>query len=328
MFRVSQSKLKLWRKCRRAYWYRYIEKLRRRRIARPLQFGRMVHEMLQAYANSENPFDVLDRLSLENEELFAAEREMYGEIVDDIRVIMTEYFEHYADDSLLYIRRGGRGGEHEFSLEILPQVTFEGKIDGVVKTPNKLTWLIEHKTFTNMPNEDHRWRNLQSVVYVKALQMLGWPEVDGTCWDYIRSKSPSRPQLLKSGQMSQRAIDSLPSRVIETLRDSGLDPREYETLVEGAYNNRKFYFQRIFNPIKTEVVDIVWKDFIETVEEMVRLDGKVLARNIDRHCEWCEYEPICRAELQGGDSDFVKEREFYEKNDSGSTEPAEVQEYL
>lgn len=328
LFKVSQSKVNTWRRCRAAYNYKYVDKLRKKRKSRPLQFGSIVHSMLEAYANGDDAFDKLDEINIKDMRLFQVEKEEYGEIIEDIRVIMTEYFLKWPDKSLMYLRQKGKGAEHHFEVEILPGVLLTGKIDGFAKSPNKLRWLVEHKTFTRMPNEDSRWRNLQSSVYIRVSDMLGLPPVDGTLWDYIFSKPPAYPEMLKSGQMSQRGIDSLPTRVLQTLKEHRLKPKDFGTLIESVTANRNKYFQRIFTPDKPGVVDKVWKDLLETAQEMLDLHGKRKARTIDKHCSWCDYEGLCRGELQGSDVDYIKGREYYvstgKDEDYGADSAAEV----
>lgn len=309
-FEVHQSGIKTWRKCRYAYHLRYVELIRKKRKSRPLQFGSIVHSMLEAYANSDDPFEVLDKINVKDMKVFRAEKEEYGEIIEDIRCIMTEYFDFWPESSLTWLRRNKRGAEHKFNIELWPGVRLSGRIDAFVKTPNKLRWLAEHKTFGQLPNEDQRWRNLQSSVYIRVNDMMGWPRVDGTLWDYIHSKPPARPEILKSGKMSQRGINTLPSRVLETLAEHKLDPRNFKTMMDSAVSNRARYFIRVFTPDKPGVVQKLWDDMVETVHEMELLHGRAKAKTIDKHCSWCDYEGICRAELTGSDADYIREREY------------------
>ena len=46
--------------------------------------------------------------------------------------------------------------------------------------------------------------------------------------------------------------------------------------------------------------------------------------NIERHCSWCDYEPLCRARLQGNDFDFIKERQY--EIDKGDHKKKKVRE--
>lgn len=312
-FTVSQSKVKTWRKCRKAYHLKYVEKLKQRKIKRPFKFGSIVHQMLEAHANADDPFEILDTISFKEAKLFAAEKELYGNIVQDIGIIMEEYFKFYPENHLVPLRKNKRSAEHPFEIEIEKGLSFKGVIDEVDKTPNGLKWLTDHKTFTRLPNEDHRWKNLQSAVYLRAVQMNGWwDNLAGTCWNYVRSKPPTRPQILKSGKLSEKNIDTLPSVVHSVLKENKLKPANYSKLIQSAEQNRNNYFFRIFTPISNRVVDKVFNGFVDTAREIVEHHGYKFDMNIDRHCDFCDYESICRAELTGSDVDFVKEREYYE----------------
>ena len=104
-FKVSQSKVKLWRRCHYAYHLKYVEMLRSKRVRRPFQFGKIVHSMLEAHANGEDPFDMLEMIELQKAKLFSAEREMYDEIIKDITTIMQGYFEYHPEDEYRHLRR-------------------------------------------------------------------------------------------------------------------------------------------------------------------------------------------------------------------------------
>lgn len=327
VFRVSHSKAGTWRRCRRAYWYKYVMKLRRKKKSRPLQFGTMVHSMLEAFANGDDPFELLDEMAKTQGKLFRAEVEAYGDIVEDVRCIMTEYFEYWDENSLVFQRINKKSAEHKFEIELRDGIMLVGKIDAKAWTPNKLSWIVEHKSFGHggIPNEDVRWRNTQSTSYTRVNDILGWKPVDGTCWDYLWSKAPSKPEILeKSGKMSKRGINTLPSRVLETLKEHDLNPADFKLLLESATKNRGNYFARIFNPTKKRVVDMLWADLLETATEMAELHGKVKSRTIDKHCSWCDFEPICRAELQGSDADYITEKEYYVDKEDHSQDWADA----
>lgn len=310
VFKTSHSKVKVFSRCHYAYHLRYVKKLRKKKKARPLIFGSLVHSIIESEANGDDPFKPIDEIDLKQLKLFEAEREEYGDLINDIKAIMTEYFEYWKNSGLIYLRRKKKSTEHEFETEISPGIFAIGKIDGIGQTPNKLKWLVEHKTFTRMPSEDHRWRNLQSAIYLRIAEMEGFPSLDGTLWDYVSSKPPSRPETLKDGSISRRAIVSLPSVVKATIEEKGFKVSDYEVLMINAENSRKEYFQRIFNPVKSKVVDLLWKDFVSVSEEMRDRHEVAKRKNIDRHCDWCEFEPICRAELSGLDTKLIINKDF------------------
>lgn len=300
----------MWRQCKRAHHHKYIEGIRPKVKGRPLQFGSLVHSMLEAYAEGDDPFEVLDNLPDHQKKMFASERELYGDLIEDVRLIMTEYFEYWPEDSVKFIRRKKRSAEHWFEVEVAKDIVAIGKIDAKVKSKG-LDWLYEHKTFTNLPSEDHRWRDLQSILYIHIMRLMGWGDAEGTLWDYIHSKPPTKPTLLKNGTLSKKKLRTLPSRLIATIEEHGLKAKDYKAMVESAKGMRGEWFKRIYTPIKRHAVDIVVSDFIESAREMGELQEKKRSMSIGRHCDWCDYESLCRAELTGGDVDYVKEKEFF-----------------
>lgn len=310
-FEFSQSKVKKWRQCHASYHYRYVEKLKRKKKSRPLQFGSMVHEMLESELNGDDPFELLEKFQNEQGKLFAAEIEEYGDIIEDCRLIMEAYFDFYRDDKTRPIRYKKQNAEHWLEVPIGEEMLFVMKIDGFARTPNKLRWILEHKTFSRKPSDDDRWRNLQSAVYIRACQLLGMKPFDGIMWNYVKSKAPKVPQILKNGDLSIRDVDTLPSVVRATMEEYGIEESENtEKLMERAEANLKTYFFRVFTPVREYTVDEVFNDFIDSATEMMEHHGRKKDRNIGMHCGWCDYEPICRATLTGGDADFVKEREY------------------
>lgn len=311
-FMVSQSKVKTFRRCHMAYHLRYVRKLRKKTKSRALQFGTIIHEMLERYINAEDPFEYLDELeqNVQTMKLFAQEREEYGDILSDCRAIITDYMDYWDAEEIIFMRKKRRSAEFTFEIEIIPDVVWNGKIDAIGVTPNKLRWLVEHKTYSRRPSDDDRWRNLQSVTYFRANDILGWPALDGCLWDYVKSKPPAIPGLLKDESLSQKRIDTLPAVVYQLLDQREESPDQYPQLIKMAEENRSQYFHRVHTPVNRSVADLVFEDFENTIKRMVDQGESCRDRNIDRHCGWCDYEAICRAELQGLDVDYVIEREY------------------
>lgn len=329
MIKISQSRAKTYRRCKQAFHYKYIEDLTKKAVRRPFQFGKIVHRMIEAYAEGDEPEKILEEIGIENQKLFAQEKEMYGNLIDDIRLIMDEYFNYWDETSLRYIPIKDQQGvrrlsEHPFEIEIETGIIFTGIIDGLSKTPeNGLKWLTEHKTFKSLPNDDQRWRNLQAAVYLRAVDILGWVELDGICWDYIKSTPPKEPQLLKSGKLSTKQISTLPAIVKKTVAKHNLDIADYQNLVQMAEASIPDYFQRIFTPMGKDIIDVVFNDFVATAREIADYDNKPV-RNIDLHCSYCDYEPLCRGVFTNSDIDFIKEREYVKRSKEDPTSDTEA----
>ena len=320
MFKVSQSKIKQWRRCRAAYSFKYVDMLRKKVKARPLMVGSIIHEMIEAHANGDDPLAVLDAINLKEMKLFEAERELYGNIVQDIRDIMTAYFAYWEKNGdLVYIRHQRRNAEHSFELEH-EGIILKGKIDAFAKRRgSKLRFLIEHKTFKRKPSEDSRWKNVQSSVYLKVCELMGWGHFDGVLWDYIGNRPPKAPEVLKSGKLSGRAITTLPSVVLRTLAENNLSTTHYQEYIKQVEANQSEYFFRLPTPVNQRVIDRVFAEFMATAHQVEELHGVDRSRSIDLHCDYCDYRSICQAELLDLDVEFVKEREFYVESEDQDT---------
>lgn len=310
---VSQSKVKTWRRCRRAFHNKFVLRIQKKVKKRPLVFGSIVHEILEADLEGLDWEEKLNAISFENAKMFRKEKEMYGNIVEDIRDIMTDYFIHW-DGDFKPIKFNGRRSEHEFRIELENGLWFTGKLDAAAKAKG-MRWLVEHKTFSRMPSEDERWKSVQAAVYFRAMEEMGFPQIDGVLWDYVSSKPCNVPgQTTKTGKVSQARIDTLPSRLRRWVKDEGLKKSDYKKLFEDARHNRKNRFIRLYSPIKPRIVDSIWDDFVDTAKEIADNYGKKKDQNIERHCSWCDYQPLCKAEVTGGDLEWLLKRD-YEQED-------------
>lgn len=315
--KVSQSRVKLWQRCKQAHYFKYIEKLERKVKSRPLQFGIIVHQMLESHANNEDPFETLNQIEQDQGKMFRAQREELGEIIEAVRLIMTAYFEYYENNPLKYLKLNGKKAEHELEVEIEDGIILLMVLDGIVKTPNKLRWLLENKTFKSLPGDDDRWRNYQTAVYFRGCELLGMKPFDGICWNYIRSKEPRVPQINKDGSMSVRKIETFPAVIRRVAEEHGIT--HYKAQLNHAKKTAPLWFERIFTVLSPAIVDMTFDNFLESAREIAEFGKEKCHKEIDRHCAWCDYEPICRTELTGGDSDFVKEKEYGKRKKKKST---------
>lgn len=311
---INQSRVKAWRECHRRHYYRYEEQIVRLKTKRPLVFGKAAHDIIEAYANGDDPMERLEEIASKNRKMFKKEIEEYGDIVADLGYIMRGYFDYWDGhpDQMRYIRFNKKASEHTFEIELRPGLVWKGTVDAYAKAKG-LKWLAEHKTFKREWSEDERWRNLQSATYRRATKLMGWPETDGMLWDYIHSKAPTRPQLTaKTGKISTRAIVTLPEVADAFLKENNIKRKSPDALalIESAEASLPRYYKRVFTPANDEVEDKIFEDFMETALEIAEDHDRKKSRNIGKHCGWCDYENICRTELTGGDIDWVMKREY------------------
>lgn len=315
---ISQSKVKVWRQCHRQYYWKFVLMIQKKLRKRPFMFGGIAHEICEADFEGKDWNGVLDTIELDNKKLFKREIEMYGNIVEDMRDIMTDYFAYWegTDSEVTPIKHNGRRSEHEFRIELDDALWFTGKIDAVVKA-KKMRWVMEHKTFSRMPGEDERWKSVQGSVYFRALEEMGFPPIDGVLWDYISSKAPSVPgQLTSTGRISQARIDSVPSRLRRWIKENGFKRSDYAKLLESTRAGLSTRYIRLFSPVKRPVVDMIWNDFVDTAREIRDNHGTKQDMNVGKHCSWCDYQPLCKALLTGADVDWILKRDYQQEDQS------------
>lgn len=313
MFKVRQSTLKTWRKCRRAAYYKLVMFLRPKVVKRPLKFGTLIHNLLEAKVKGTSPRKYLTGLTAEEIEGYE-DREEYGDILADASDIMHEYIRRWKGDGITYCKGPtGEKAEHKFQMDLCKGIILTGKIDAVVRTPDSNRWMMEHKTFKAEWSEEDRWRNVQSSLYIRAWESLTRKRVDGILWDYIYSKPPTMPKINKNGSISKAALVTLPITVNRFLSANKLNSKTEgaDTLIQAGEDGIERYFHRVFLPRNERVERMVWEDAVSTAKEMKQKLGKSRERTIDLGCNMCEFKKLCNAALTGGDVGFVMSNFYY-----------------
>lgn len=317
MFEVHQSTLKCWRRCKRQYFYKYVQNLQKRRKVGPAIRGTIVHNMLENDANGADAWAPLHEKKEEvaKEKLFPEEKQAYAEIFDEIERLMTAYLKWYRKDPLKPIKNPKTGllAEHKFEAMLTPSIVLAGKIDRVSKDRNGDTWLQDHKTHKRLPSEGSKYSDIQSALYCWVMPQIGFKKPTGVCWDYIRWKAPAIPQLLKSGEMSRRDADTTWDVYRQTLISNNLNPADYADMEEKLAGKEHDFFQRSYLPVNAVILDTLLDEARTTAREIKRKGGVDTTRTTDRHCDWCDYYNLCQAELRGHDADFIRKHDYEEK---------------
>lgn len=178
--------------------------------------------------------------------------------------------------------------------------------------------LWEHKSTGNVPEQERRFRDLQTLLYKFMVEQGLGIHVDGSMWNYLRTKRPTVPEVLKQGgktgkkgEMSKsRNIDSDWQTYSQALLDAGLDPANYaemEQVLSGKETS--VFFPRFDLPIAASA-SVLLSDYLRTNLAIERRrkeweEGDKPTRTIALHCDWCEYKPICQAVVMGGDAESV-----------------------
>lgn len=323
---LSVSKVKKWRSCQQAFDYRYVDKLRPKRKAVALRRGSWIHSCLEARGKGEEWLGVIKKLKKEEyDPLFLEEKVELGDLPTEVFRIMRAYHQTWqrvdAEYEVLRV-------EQDFMIR-LPKTPFvlTGKIDMIIKhKASGQVWCVEHKTMAKgIPTEEFRVTDIQTAIYDWVLEQLaphiGFDKKDiaGVIFDYIKTKPPTIPEVLKNGQMSQRKIDTDRWTYLACLKKAGLDPKDYTEFMKKLDEN--IFFMRIPMAKNPKMVKKILTEFINSGRQIEALSGKCVARNLNFTCDRpkCEYRDLCLADLQGANLEFLI-KNLYERSDDDGKE--------
>lgn len=307
MLEVSWSKVRTWRRCHRQYFYKYIERLQRKAPKVTLLKGSILHEMLDARATGVNPQNILDRYAREYRNLFLEQREEYGDLINDLRRIYEAYERNYEDDKLK-----PEASEVFIATNITKKIRFIGYLDKLVNDGQR-RWVLDHKTGRHIPNDDARFSDLQLLFYTWAWNRENPSrQVSGVIWDYLKTKPPTIPETLKSGELSRRAnIETDLFTYMKALEDAHLLRGPYEEIIAMLQKQVSPFFKRVTLPNPPKVmVETVVEELKNTAIEILHLGEVSSVRSMTRECSSCEYFAVCHADLRGHDAEYVRKSQY------------------
>lgn len=329
MLTVSNAKIKSWRRCRREAHFKYVEKIERKRPEPPLLKGKIIHELIEAYYTPGRSWKkVLESFRDQYEDLFIEEQEEYGDIIEDLEKVMKSYIYRYKDDTLNYIKFNGQKFEIEEEIEFIPgKVNLTIKADGLGEDKMGRRWLVERKSFSKkIPGEGVRYSDMQTTIYYWGFKKKGL-KLDGVLWDYIKSKPPKEPDVLKNGGISKRQrIDTDYYTYLKAIKDNGLDPNDYQDMLEMLKEKEDDRFRRIQLPSPDKIAEPLIEDMKKTSLEIYHLLGISKEKNLGWHCDRCQYNPLCQAELRGLDTDYMRKADYKERRFDDAEEKTEQSE--
>lgn len=322
--KYSFSRIRLWRKCKKAHHYRYYEKLEKVKKALPLLIGTAIHSVIEERIEGRDPTVPMDNFESDFNKLFNEEKAELGDLPGELRGVMKTYFKQYDNDGLSYpIRRRGIRSEIPVIVDLSNQARFVGYVDKFPQDSEGRNWVMDHKSCKSIPDESSRFGDYQLVTYCWLLPQLGYPKPDGVIWDYIRKKAPTIPEVLKSGEISKaKKIDTTYEVYIETV-EKHLGAKavpDYQEFAETLKGRETKFLRRIYLPHpNSQLVGTVVNDLFESIKEIDR-DGPVsTCRTMTKDCSWCSYYNLCQAELRGLDTEYIRKVEYQTKGENRGT---------
>lgn len=307
----THSMLKTFRRCPKQAEFKYVHRLKPKRLGSPLKRGTWVHALLEAYHKGQDWKKVHAHYTAQFNELFDEEKDFYGDMPREIMTIMKSYMWHYKNDPWEYV-------DAEFQLEApLPDGSiYRGKVDALIRNQFGL-WLVDHKTHKTLPDLSYRLLDSQSALYLWAAQYNGI-DVKGFIWNYIRWKPPTVPKLLVKGdRISDSQADTDYPTFVGALKKYKEESPNFEIrdkdrayakyLKAQQYDFGKpqtsSFFRRDVLEKSPEMLERVVKNNLTTSERMHSYpfsDPDRVERVVERSCSFsCSYTDVCQAELMG-----------------------------
>ena len=354
--RTSFSSVTTWRECEQKYHYSYIDKLRPRVDRGPPTLGRMLHRYIEVFMSGAkkgaspkrarrfhvNAVDVV--VSEYAEELqgmaWTAESMDADETAAELRRLMPTF----KLLSVAYYRNRGKSDfathkplliEEHVEMPVTDGIILPGVIDMVTEGEDGRIYLWEHKSTKNIPRAGRRFKDLQTLLYAVVLEEKYNLVPDEVIWNYIRTKEPIAPQILKDGTVTKRNdLDTLTELYLKSIADAGEDRADYADVLERIREQEQTRFFPRFQVPRIAVEDILLRDFARTAVDIKRARDNsefIPVRNISPNCDWCDYAKLCEAAIIGGDDEDIKRRLFKlpkeeQHDDSDSAEEDELLE--
>lgn len=293
----SISQISCFRGCKQEWKYKYVDKLQTRIPQKPLYMGSTIHKLLEIRANGENWKDYLyTHVKEEFEKMPADYQAALGEdFVDCCNDIMSQYDWAYATEEIKYLKT-----EFKIDCKIKGSKRFIGVVDAICELDGK-QYIMEHKTFkTTKMSLDQTWLNAQTCLYIKVLNEHYGYNIQGVIWDMIKTSAPLPPRVLKNGQFGKQYAD----QTLYSFQKAGVENIP-SSVYEEIKDNYKNFVDRYITPVLPSVVQTVWEEFVQTVQEISKC--KFCPKNLGRDCGWCGFKELCQTELTGGDVEYTKQ---------------------
>lgn len=319
---ISNSKMKAFTRCQKMYYYKYVLNLQGKRKKETLERGSLVHACLeQYYLNDYNVKAMLPPLKDYQRKLrkmFEEEAALYQQIPHEVAQILRGYHRYWGDKQRFEILEiGGEPViEKAFEIPITDHVILGITLDLAIEDHMGI-WVFDTKTAKVLPSDEFRLTDTQSCLYEWGLEhelakarRKKKVETKGVIWNYVRTKVPTVPALLQSGELSRRSnIDTDRYTYLKAIKDNGLDPGAYRDFLKTLPDSKNFY-HRIKCPRNPKMIREVLNNAIvvgETIYELAcRNNPTHYTRGLSFMCErQCEFRQLCTAEMLGHDVDFT-----------------------
>lgn len=311
--RLSNSKVKTWRRCPKKYKYKYVDKLQPKTKSLPLERGTWLHSMLQYHYDGMGWKTVWKRLARDFNNLFEEEREMLGDLPGETKRIMQSYLRHWQleDQGITVV-----DSELDEIVTLPNGIDFNFIIDLIVEDDDGGLWLWDHKTVKDFMDADFHLLDAQLTRYYWCAEHMGYTPLRGVVFNELRTKPPTIPQLLVRGGLSvAKSIDTDLYTYYREIRRHDLDPADYSEILQRLAAQNDKWFRRTRIPKDPPVTKALMEELVYSAREIRRAERRgEFPRTPEKSCKWdCEFKDLCVTELHGGNVNPIIKMNFTER---------------
>lgn len=201
--------IRSYKMCPRKYYYEHIMKIVPAKPPKSLVAGRCMHKLLESYyLGNENPLEEFDRYAAKEIALLPK-----GYVLDDIyeeidlvRKVGEAYIEWAKEGDKFKVKKvnGETCVEKEFKVPIFPagvrdlnrvkrgKGVLAGRFDLIVEDEYGHTWLVDHKTASQFPDESLLKLDVQMNYYFWAATLIFGTEFKGIIYNVLRKTDPNK----------------------------------------------------------------------------------------------------------------------------------------
>ena len=309
----TYSEMTCRRRCPKMHDYCYKQKLEKKIPSMPLTLGVLGHSLLEAkYSRRDGEWREELSLYITNDwgKLLEDQQEEYGDLPEMAHRLLVGYEYNWKNESWNVLET-----EVSFLARLTGKVGYAGVIDLIVEDSNGMIWVVDHKFTKNIPDDDYLSIDPQtSLYYWVATLKYGKDRVAGSILNYIRTKPPTVPSVNKDGTISKAKIDTDIPTLMKVIHDNDLDPDDYKDHIERAkVTTAQFYVRkRLDRPIN--LLKMTLREAVATILDCN--SKRPITRTLNKNCSWdCDYQPLCMAEIQGADTNFMIKQQYQVKKD-------------
>lgn len=329
---TTHSMLQTFLQCPNKARYKYAERLKKRVLTErdlPLTRGTWFHALLEDHYVGKDWRVMHAAKTAKYEQLMDVERDSLGDLPAECARLMKSYLWHYgADREDPY--HGWEMLDTELTLECEwpdGEGIYRCRLDLMMQDQFGL-WIVDHKTNKRLPSMSFRQRDAASALYIWAAWQNGL-HVNGFMWNYVKTKPPTKPELVYVGKpnerLSTRNIDTDYPTMHRAITEYGLVHADYKTQLlalkrdrwrDGAPQSSPFFRRDILEKDADMVARVVGaamrtRDRMHTYE-WAETDS--VERVASMMCDWCDFNQLCETELFGGDGNRLR-RQLYRVGD-------------